>query len=69
MTNRMNNKMIMAIKTLVAVAIPAVVFSTGAIIGQATSELQITKYTNTNSNTGFNPTVEARLIETHRPIC
>lgn len=52
-------------KTLVAVAILATAFSAGAAIGQATPESQATTYTNTNLDNGFNPTVEARLIETH----
>ena len=65
MRNTRNNKIVTAIQTLAAVAILAVVFSTGAVIGQATSEPQTTTNTNANLNTGFNPTVEARLIETH----
>jgi len=55
----------MAIKTLVAVATLAIAFTTGAAIGQATSETETITTTNTNLNAGFNPTVECRVIATH----
>ena len=60
MRNKRNNKMIMAIKTLVAVAILAIVFSTGAVIGQTTSETEAPRTTVTAE-----PQVKVRLIETH----
>jgi len=65
MRNKWNNKAVMAIKTLVAVVILAILFSTGVVIGQATSAPQTTTNTNTNLNTSFKPTVETQLVETH----
>jgi len=65
MRNKWISTMVTATTTLVAVGLLAVVFSTGTVIGQATSEPQTTTNTNTNLNTGFQPTVEARLIERH----
>ena len=61
MRNKWNNKAVMAIKTLVTVVILAILFSTGVIIGQATSAPQTT----TNTTTSFKPTVETQLVETH----
>ena len=65
MRNKRNNKTVMAIKTLVAVVILAILFSSGVIIGQATSAPQTTTNTNTNLDTNFKPTVETQLVETH----
>ena len=65
MRNKRNNKTVMAIKTLVAVVILAILFSTGVVIGQATSAPQTTTNTNTNLDTSFKPTVETQLVETH----
>lgn len=65
MRNKWNNKAVMAIKTLVAVVILAILFSTGVVIGQATSVPQITTNTNVNPNTSFKLTVETQLVETH----
>lgn len=65
MRNKWNNKAVMAIKTLVAVVILAMLFPTGVVIGQATSAPQTTTNTNTNLNTSFKPTVETQLVETH----
>ncbi len=69
MRNKWNNKAVMTIKTLVAVVILAILFSTGVVIGQATSAPQTTTNTNTNLNTSFKPTVETQLVETHTVQC
>ena len=61
MRNKWNNKTVMAINALVAVVILAILFSTGVVIGQATS----TPQTTTNLDTSFKLTVETQLIETH----
>ena len=60
MRNKMNNKMIIAIKILVAVVILAVVFSTGTVIGKVTSETQTLQTTVTAE-----PQVKSRLVATH----
>jgi len=68
MRNRMRwffPKTFMAFTMPFAIIALSILFGSGAAIGQATFEPQTTTYTNTNLNTGFNPTVEARLIETH----
>ncbi len=68
MRNRMRwffPKTYMALTAPFAIIALSILFGSGAAIGQATFEPQTTTYTNTNLNTGFNPTVEARLIETH----
>ncbi len=65
MRNKRNNKTVMAIKALVAIVILAILFSTGIVIGQATSAPQTTTNTNTNLDTSFKPTVETQLVETH----
>ncbi len=65
MRNKWNNKAVMAIKTLVAVVILAILFSTGVVFSQAYSAPQITINTNTDINTSISPTIESRVIETH----
>ena len=65
MRNKRTNKTVMVIKALVAVVILAILFSTGVVIGQATSAPQTTTNTNTNLDTSFKPTVETQLVETH----
>jgi len=68
MRNRMRwffPKTYMAFTMPFAIIALSILFGSGATIGQAASEPQTTTYTNTNLNTGFNPTVEARLIETN----
>ena len=68
MRNRMRwflPKKYMALTVLFVIIALSMLFSARAAFAQSTPEPQVTTYTNTNLNTGFNPTVEARLVETH----
>ena len=69
MKNKWGKRLFPKPQTVLAVPIAtttlSVLFSTGTTLAQATSKPQATADTNTRVTVGFQPTVAARVVETH----